>query len=55
MQTRKPYKRVSKPRERWTDEEHALFLEALKWYGRAWRKIEGGLIRKVKLQSYMFQ
>ena len=31
---------MTKPRERWTDAEHAKFLEALKLYGREWRKIE---------------
>lgn len=40
LQTRKAYT-VTKPRERWTDEEHNKFLEALKLYGRQWRKIEG--------------
>ena len=37
---RKPYV-ISKQRERWTDAEHELFLEALREHGRAWRKIEG--------------
>lgn len=32
---------MTKPRERWTDEEHEKFLEALKLHGRQWRKIEG--------------
>eukprot|EP00252_Welwitschia_mirabilis_P022690 TRINITY_DN621_c0_g1_i1.p1 TRINITY_DN621_c0_g1~~TRINITY_DN621_c0_g1_i1.p1 ORF type:complete len:717 (-),score=144.02 TRINITY_DN621_c0_g1_i1:498-2648(-) len=36
---RKPYT-ITKQRERWTEEEHLKFLEALKLYGRAWRKIE---------------
>ncbi|XP_028768757.1 protein REVEILLE 1 [Neltuma alba] len=36
---RKPYT-ITKQRERWTDEEHNKFLEALKLHGRAWRKIE---------------
>ena len=37
---RKPYV-VSKARDRWTDAEHASFVDALKMYGRSWRKIEG--------------
>ncbi|KAL5989144.1 CCA tRNA nucleotidyltransferase, mitochondrial [Asimina triloba] len=37
---RKPYT-ITKQRERWTDEEHSRFLEALKLYGRAWQRIEG--------------
>ena len=32
---------ISKQRERWSDHEHTRFLEALKLYGRAWRRIEG--------------
>ena len=40
VQVRKPYT-ITKQRERWTDAEHALFLEALREHGRAWRRIEG--------------
>ncbi|KAL2551282.1 Protein REVEILLE 1 [Forsythia ovata] len=36
---RKPYT-ITKQRERWTEEEHKKFLEALQLYGRAWRNIE---------------
>ncbi|XP_031406686.1 protein REVEILLE 2-like isoform X5 [Punica granatum] len=36
---RKPYT-MMKQREKWTEEEHQKFLEALKLYGRGWRKIE---------------
>lgn len=39
-QTRKPYT-ITKQRERWTEDEHNRFLEALKLYGRAWQRIEG--------------
>jgi SHAQKYF class myb-like DNA-binding protein len=37
--TRKPYT-SSKPREKWTDQEHELFVEALKLHGRQWSKVE---------------
>jgi MYB-related transcription factor LHY len=40
VQTRKPYT-ITKQREKWTDQEHGRFLEALRMYGRAWRRIEG--------------
>ncbi|MBA0788821.1 hypothetical protein Gotri_006694 [Gossypium trilobum] len=40
IKTRKPYT-ITKQRERWTEEEHNRFLEALKLYGRAWQRIEG--------------
>lgn len=40
MQTRKPYT-ITKQRERWTEEEHEKFLEAIRLHGRAWRRIEG--------------
>ena len=39
-QVRKPYT-ITKHREKWTEEEHQKFLEALKLYGRGWRQIEG--------------
>lgn len=49
-QVRKPYT-ITKQRERWTDEEHELFLEALDKYGRAWRSIQGNMTRSaVELQ-----
>jgi hypothetical protein len=39
-QSRKPYT-MTKQRERWTDDEHERFVEALRIHGRSWRKIEG--------------
>ena len=45
-QARKPYT-ITKQRERWTEEEHQRFLDALKLHGRAWRKIEGARPRSV--------
>ncbi|EFJ52842.1 myb-related transcription factor, partial [Volvox carteri f. nagariensis] len=49
MEARKPYI-ITKQREKWTDEEHAKFLEALKLYGRAWRKIEEHVSTKTAVQ-----
>ncbi|KAI9100156.1 hypothetical protein K1719_024374 [Acacia pycnantha] len=46
---RKPYT-ITKQRERWTDEEHKKFLEALKLHGRAWRKIEEHVGTKTTVQ-----
>ncbi len=37
--TRKPYV-LSKSREAWSQEEHALFVEGLRLYQRSWRRIE---------------
>ncbi|KAH9625785.1 hypothetical protein KSS87_006029 [Heliosperma pusillum] len=46
---RKPYT-ISKQRERWTDDEHDKFLEALKLHGRAWKKIEEHIGTKTAVQ-----
>ncbi|KAM3407537.1 hypothetical protein ACQJBY_001118 [Aegilops geniculata] len=36
---RKPYT-ITRPRERWTDDEHERFLHALHIFGRDWKSIE---------------
>ncbi|CAL0332611.1 unnamed protein product [Lupinus luteus] len=46
---RKPYT-ISKQREKWTEEEHKKFLEALKLYGRGWRQIEEHIGTKTAVQ-----
>ncbi|XP_045817173.1 uncharacterized protein LOC123910160 [Trifolium pratense] len=46
---RKPYT-ITKQREKWTDEEHQKFLEALKLYGRGWRQIEEHIGSKTAVQ-----
>jgi len=46
---RKPYT-ITKQRERWTEEEHQRFLDALKLYGRAWRRIEEYIGTKTAVQ-----
>ncbi|CAM8911099.1 unnamed protein product [Rhodiola kirilowii] len=49
IKSRKPYT-ISKQRERWTEEEHDRFLEALKLYGRAWQRIEEHIGTKTAVQ-----
>ncbi|CAA6666641.1 unnamed protein product [Spirodela intermedia] len=49
LEVRKPYT-ITKQRERWTDDEHRRFLEALKLYGRAWRRIEEFIGTKTAVQ-----
>ncbi|GLT40084.1 hypothetical protein SLA2020_142420 [Shorea laevis] len=46
---RKPYT-ISKQREKWTEEEHQKFLEALKLYGRGWHQIEEHVGTKTAVQ-----
>ncbi|KAG2664843.1 hypothetical protein I3760_16G102000 [Carya illinoinensis] len=46
---RKPYT-IVKQREKWTEEEHQKFLEALKLYGRGWRQIEAHVGTKTAVQ-----
>ncbi|KAL3838742.1 hypothetical protein ACJIZ3_023333 [Penstemon smallii] len=41
---------ITKQRERWTQEEHKKFLDALKLHGRAWRKIEEHVGSKTAVQ-----
>ncbi|KAM0906295.1 hypothetical protein ACQ4PT_016859 [Festuca glaucescens] len=46
---RKPYM-ITKQREKWTDEEHKLFLEAMQLHGRAWRRIQEHIGTKTAVQ-----
>ncbi|XP_010450482.1 PREDICTED: protein REVEILLE 2-like [Camelina sativa] len=49
LKTRKPYT-ITKQREKWTETEHEKFVEALKLYGRAWRRIEEHVGTKTAVQ-----
>ncbi|XP_051123287.1 protein REVEILLE 1-like [Andrographis paniculata] len=49
LKVRKPYT-ITKQRERWSEEEHQRFVEALKIYGRAWRQIEEHVGTKTAIQ-----
>ncbi|KAL5225361.1 hypothetical protein ABZP36_012000 [Zizania latifolia] len=49
IKVRKPYT-ITKQREKWTEEEHNKFLEALKLYGRSWRQIQDHIGTKTAVQ-----
>ncbi|XP_006655018.3 protein REVEILLE 3-like [Oryza brachyantha] len=46
---RKPYT-ITRPRERWSGEEHDRFLHALMLFGRDWKRIEGFVATKTAIQ-----
>nr|QDL88466.1 protein REVEILLE 8-like isoform X2 [Cymbidium ensifolium] len=46
---RKPYT-ITKSRDRWSDEEHERFLDALLLFGREWKKIEDFIGTKTVIQ-----
>uniref|UniRef100_A0A1J3CRQ8 Protein REVEILLE 7 n=1 Tax=Noccaea caerulescens TaxID=107243 RepID=A0A1J3CRQ8_NOCCA len=49
VKVRKPYI-ATKQREKWSQEEHDRFLEAVKLYGRSWRQIEEHVGTKTTVQ-----
>ncbi|XAR58112.1 hypothetical protein NMG60_11026504 [Bertholletia excelsa] len=46
---RKPYT-ITKQRERWTEDEHKKFIEALQLHGRCWQRIEEHVGTKTAVQ-----
>ncbi|KAJ6792315.1 protein LHY-like isoform X1 [Iris pallida] len=49
VKARKPYT-ITKQREKWTEDEHNKFVEALKLHGRAWQRIEEHIGTKTAVQ-----
>lgn len=49
IKVRKPYT-ITKQRERWTEEEHEKFLEAIKLHGRVWHRIQEHIGTKSAIQ-----
>ncbi|WOL13405.1 protein REVEILLE 1 [Canna indica] len=49
IRVRKPYT-ITKQRERWTEEEHEKFLEAIQLHGRSWRRIQEHIGTKTAIQ-----
>uniref|UniRef100_J3M481 HTH myb-type domain-containing protein n=1 Tax=Oryza brachyantha TaxID=4533 RepID=J3M481_ORYBR len=41
---------ITRPRERWSGEEHDRFLHALMLFGRDWKRIEGFVATKTAIQ-----